>query len=77
MNKLNTLLIIVLFILIMVIYFKKENFTSPLNFNNDISDVEKKIKSLEFAMASMKDPPNFMNSSNNTKKPYKTVYNYY
>ncbi len=68
---------ILLILLIMILYFNKESFTNDSTFDNNISEIEKKIKSLEHAMSSMKhiNSPNL--TSNNQKKPYKTVYNYY
>jgi uncharacterized protein YoxC len=74
MKQIHSILIaIIVLLLLITIYFKKENFS----LDNSISEAEKKIKLLEFAMSSMKDTTNTSTYINNQKKPYKTVYNYY
>jgi uncharacterized protein YxeA len=78
MKQIHIIIIVLIVILLLVtIYLKKENFTLNDNFDNNISEVEKKIKLLEFAMSSMKDNPNSHVYISNEKKPYKSVYNYY
>jgi cell division protein FtsL len=77
MKLINTILIVIIVIIVILIlltiYFTKENFT----LDNNLSEVEKKIKLLEFSMTSMKDNHNSQVYISNEKKPYKTVYNFY
>ncbi len=74
MKQIHAILIVIIVILLLItIYFKRENFT----LDNNISEAEKKIKLLEFAMTNMKDTPNTTKYIDNEKKPYKIVYNYY
>ena len=74
MKPINSILICIIVILLLsVLFFKKENFT----IDNNISEIENKIKSLEFAMSSMKNATHRGTVFTNEKKPYKTVYNYY
>ena len=74
MKHINTILIVIIIILLLItIFLKKEKFT----LNDNLSDVEKQIKLLEFAMTSMKDNHNTEVHVNTEKKPYKTVYNYF
>jgi hypothetical protein len=78
MKQIHIIIIIFIGILLLsTIYLKKENFSSDKNFDNNISEVEKKIKLLEFKMSSMKDNNNFHDYISTQKKPYKSVYNYY
>jgi len=78
MKQIHIIIIIFIGILLLsTIYLKKENFSSDKNFDNNISEVEKKIKLLEFKMSSMKDNNNFHDYISTKKKPYKSVYNYY
>jgi uncharacterized protein YxeA len=78
MKQINILLLfIILILLISILYCKKENFGGDSTFDNNISDIEKKIKALEFAMMGMKNNTNVSLNAINEKRPYKTVYNYY
>ncbi len=78
MKQIHIVIILLIGILLLsTIYLKKENFSLDKNFDNNISEVEKKIKLLEFRMSSMKDNNNSNNYISTEKKPYKSVYNYY
>ena len=80
MNQINSLLLVITVIIVFLLFVttncKKEKFT----LNDNLSEIEKKIKQLEFAMTGMKDNHNAYNLNNyinNERKPYKIVYNYY
>lgn len=78
MKQIHIIIILLIGILLLnIIYLKKENFSLDKNFDNNISEIEKKIKLLEFKMSSMKDNHNSENYISSEKKPYKSVYNYY
>jgi uncharacterized protein YpmB len=81
MKQIHIILIVfILFIVILLlssVYLKKEKFTLNNNFDSNISEIEKKIKLLEFTMTSMKDNNNSFDYTINEKKPYKSVYNFY
>jgi len=76
MKPVHIIIVLTIILLGIAVYLKKENFTLDNNFDSNISEIEKKIKLLEFTMTSMKDN-NLHTSIINEKKPYKTVYNYY
>jgi hypothetical protein len=78
MKQIHIIIILLIVILLLsTIYLKKENFSLNENLDNNISEVEKKIKLLEFKMSSMKDNNNSHDYISTEKKPYKSVYNYY
>lgn len=76
MKPVHIIIVLTIILLGIAVYLKKENFTLDNNFDSNISEIEKKIKLLEFTMSSMKDN-NLNTSIINEKKPYKPVYNYY
>lgn len=77
MKPVHIIIVLTIILLGIAVYLKKENFTLNNNFDSNISEIEKKIKLLEFTMTSMKDNNNLHTSVINEKKPYKSVYNYY
>jgi hypothetical protein len=76
MKPVHIIIVLTIILLGIAVYLKKENFTLDNDFDSNMSEIEKKIKLLEFTMSSMKDN-NLNTTIINEKKPYKSVNNYY